>query len=378
MPNVPALNLAAKVGEMMRIAPPSDQSAGPRNRWRQVDLARGLLFHVVVVVPLPGLVRDWNMIEYSPNRAWFRDLKHLGTSWTLQRIVRATLAIGLYALLLSVLIINLKLEGNRLASGVFSLLGVILSIILAFRTNTAYDRWWEGRKQWGMLVNHSRNLAIQIDALFPSEDQGTRAVFARLIGNFAIALSGHLRGGVDHSVLLGPIPCEGEANGLGAIAKGTNAKGIGHVPAHMAREIVARIQAARREGELDGFDVLLLKPHTQALLDIAGACERIRKTPIPFSYSVFIKLYIVLYAAILPVGLVPEYGYLAVPLIMLIVFALLGLELMAEEIEDPFGLDCNDLATGTLAAMISTDVGELLGVAPVTIPLAVVPYSKVF
>jgi putative membrane protein len=311
------------------------------------------------------------MIEYNSNRDWLSDLKHLGTSWTLQRIVRASLAVGTYAAVLAVLIIQLNLEKPRLGSGVFSLLGVILSIILAFRTNTSYDRWWEGRKQWGMLVNHSRNLAIQIDASFPREDQESRVVFARLIANFAIALSGHLRGGVDPSVLIGA-NC-GEGNGTGA-----ESRLAGHVPAHIAHEIVSRIQDARRDEVIDGFDLLTLKPHTQALLDIAGACERIRKTPIPFSYNVFIKLFIVLYAAILPVGLVPEYGYLAVPLTMLIVFALLGLELMAEEIEDPFGLDCNDLPTGTIATRISADVAELLGVAHVATRPPVAEYSKVF
>src|SRR4051812_17985306 len=99
------------------------------------------------------------MIEYSSNRDWLLDLKHLGTSWTLRRIVRAVLFVGVYSAVLSAVIVWLDLEAHRLVSGAFSLLGIILSIILAFRTNTSYDRWWEGRKQWGMLVNHSRNLA---------------------------------------------------------------------------------------------------------------------------------------------------------------------------------------------------------------------------
>lgn len=311
------------------------------------------------------------MIEYNSNRDWLSDLKHLGTSWTLQRIVRASLAIGAYAAVLAFLIIQLNLEQPRLGSGIFGLLGVILSIILAFRTNTSYDRWWEGRKQWGMLVNHSRNFAIQIDASFPSEDQESRVVFARLIASFAVALSGHLRGGGEPSPQADP-GCDGEHG------TGSKPRLAGHPPARIAHEIVCRIQAARRDGVIDGFDLLAFKPHTQALLDIAGACERIRKTPIPFSYNVFIKLFIVLYAAILPVGLVPEYGYLAVPLTMLIVFALLGLELMAEEIEDPFGLDCNDLPTGTIATRITADVAELLGVAHVATRHLVAEYSKVF
>ena len=305
------------------------------------------------------------MIEYDPNRDWIRDIRHLGTSWTLRRLVRGTLLAGLYTVALSVLIIKLDLEGNRAISGTFSLLGVILSIVLVFRTNSAYDRWWEGRKLWGTLVNQSRNLAIQLDALLPPEDHPTRATFARLIADFALALSGHLRGEVDPSTLTAIID-DGECDPPD------------HVPAHLARLIVRRIAELRQSGAIDGFDLLATKPHTQAFLDVAGACERIRKTPIPFSYSIFIKLFILAYAAILPIGLVPEYGYLAAPLVMLIVFALLGLELMAAEIEDPFGLDCNDLPTGAISDKIRYDVTELLGLTCPPRKPATPPYSKVF
>ena len=307
------------------------------------------------------------MIEYDPNRDWLRDLKHLGTSWTIRRILRAVGLVGLYAVAMSVILLRFNLEGHRPISGTFSLLGVILSIVLAFRTNSAYDRWWEGRQQWGTLVNHSRNLAIQLDAILPAGDRETRARFARLIADFARSLSGHLRGEVDPATLAELGPGEDDPD-----------QPPGHVPARIAREIVVRLHEIRREGTIDAADLLTTKGHTQALLDVSGACERIRKTPIPFSYSVFIKLFLVVYAAILPIGLVPEYGYLAVPLVMLIMFALLGLELMAEEIEEPFGRDCNDLPTDTLATMIGGDVEVLLGlVRPSRRPVAV-PYRKVF
>jgi putative membrane protein len=271
------------------------------------------------------------------------------------------------------IVIMTGLEKHQLISGVFSLLGLILSIILVFRTNTAYDRWYEGRRQWGTLVNHSRNLAIQIDACFPAEDRDSRAEFARLIANFAFALRDHLRGDAKPEALIPPACHDVDGDEVTDIPGS-----VGHLPARVARAIVTHIHQARRDGAIDGFDILSLKPHTQALLDVAGACERIRKTPIPFSYSVFIKLFITCYALILPVGLAPEYGSLAVPLTMLIVFALLGVELMAEEIEEPFGLDCNDLPIGTIAEGIRSDVAELLGVTAAPTEPAVEPYSKIF
>ena len=310
------------------------------------------------------------MIQYDPNRHWIRDIGHLGASWTLRRLAKYTLLSGLYSFAVSIPIIHWDLEGHQAISGTFSLLGVILSIILAFRTNSAYDRWWEGRKLWGSLVNHSRNLAIQLDALLPPEDMASRESFANLIAGFAQALSGHLRGQADVATLIGTGDDDGGCD------PATDPPD--HIPAHIARVIVRRIAELRHRGLIDGPDMLATKPHTQALLDVAGACERIRKTPIPFSYSVFIKLYILVYAAILPFGLIPEYGYVAVPLVMLIFFALLGLELMAGEIEDPFGLDCNDLPTGTIADTIRYDATELLGLTcPARKPMPQ-PYSKVF
>src|SRR4051794_32975368 len=207
------------------------------------------------------------MIEYDPNRNWLRDLKHLGTSWTLRRIARAVLAVGLYSVALSLAIIRLRLEGHRAISGTFSLLGVILSIILVFRTNSAYDRWWEGRKQWGSLVNHSRNLAIQLDALLPPADHQNREWFARLIANFALVLSGHLRGEVDPSTLASLESDGGRDADPAAVPPA-------HAPARLARVIVGRLHDLRRSGAIDGPDLLATKPHTQALLDVAGACER--------------------------------------------------------------------------------------------------------
>ena len=305
------------------------------------------------------------MIEYDPNRNWLRDIRHLGLSWTMRRLAFATLTTGVYTVAMSALIIRFKLEGRTPISGTFSLLGIILSIVLAFRTNTAYDRWWEGRKLWGSIVNSSRDLAIQLDSLIPADDRDSRSSFASLIGGFALALSGHLRGDA------------GSVDDLVGDDSDEHCVPPHHAPARIARAIVRRIGELRRSGATVGLEVLALK-YTHSLIDSAGACERIRRTPIPYSYSVFIKLFILSYAAVLPFGLVPEYGYLSVPLVMLIIFALLGLELMASEIEDPFGRDCNDLPTETLAGIIRADAAELLGVAHAPRNAPAVPYSRIF
>ncbi|MDZ4702882.1 MAG: bestrophin family ion channel [Saprospiraceae bacterium] len=290
------------------------------------------------------------MIYYKTNQNWFGDVRHLATSWTMVRIMRSVIGIGLYATALCVVVdyFNWQREIN-MNMGVFSLLGVMLSILLVFRTNSAYDRWWEGRKQWGALVNNSRNLAIYVQTMFPKEDQEVRHFMAVRIANFCIALVEHLRNGVQLEKLIF----------LSKTEKATYAS-KDHIPNQIALEIFDRIAESHRRGELSEGDYLNIKAQQESLLDILGACERIKKTPIPFSYAVYLKIFISAYALMLPFALVTTFHYSTIPLSMLLFFALLGVELLGEEIEDPFGLDCNDLPTGDIAHTIKKNVFEIL------------------
>lgn len=290
------------------------------------------------------------MILYKTNDNWFGDMRHLFTSWTMTRIVRAVAGIGLYAAVFVFAVAYFRMENFLMMdTTVFSLLGVILSLFLGFRTTTAYDRWWEARKQWGALVNNSRNLAIYVDSMWPESDVGIRRFMAKHIANFCISLSEHLRDGTKLEKLIYLSP-EEEAY--------YSTKD--HVPNFIALRIFQRIAQAHRDGSINEGDYINIKAQHQSLLDILGACERIKKTPIPFSYNVYLKLFISAYAVLLPCGLLESFGWTTVPITMLVFFALLGIELMGEEIEDPFGLDCNDLPTGDIAHTIKRNVFELL------------------
>ncbi len=290
------------------------------------------------------------MIVYEPNQHFFGDIAHLAKSWTMVKIMRGVLLIGLTSAATVVPILYFDLEKQLLMdSSVFSLLGIVLSILLVFRTNSAYDRWWEGRKQWGALVNHCRNMAVMAHATLPKEDKETRHYLAVHISNFCIAFKEHLRKGVKLEELV-------------SVSKEELAEYStkGHIPNHISYQIKNKLQESYKKGDLTGEDILNFKPHTQALLDILGACERIKKTPIPFSYAVYIKIFITVYGILLPFAMVQTFGYWTIPLVMLIFFAFIGVELMAEEIEDPFGLDCNDLPTGTISHTIKDNVFEIL------------------
>lgn len=288
------------------------------------------------------------MIVYEPNRNWIKDIFHLTTSWTMKKLLIAVIVVSALSGGIIFILCDILDAHPMLNSGIFSLFGIVLSILLVFRTNTAYDRWWEGRKQWGSLVNNSRNMAIMIQAMLPVEDKKNRDYFARHISNFSLALAEHLRKG---TVLEKLDLTEDEL---------AMCKEMEHVPNYISSLLFKRAQELYRSGIFTNDDILNLKPQLQALLDVLGACERIKKTPIPFSYAVFLKTIISAYIILLPFGLVNDYGYYSIPIVSFVAFAFMGIQMMAEEIEDPFELNCNDLPTETIAHTIRRNVYELM------------------
>ncbi len=288
------------------------------------------------------------MVIYN-NKEWFNALINFYRSYVMQRLVQFTVWAGVITALLCVAILEVWRVDIRFHSGTFSLLGIVLSILLVFRTNTAYDRWWEGRRQWGSLVNTSRNIALSVHGLLPVTDLDNRGFYAKHVANFALALKEHLRSGVKLDELVDLTDDERE---LYAQRQ--------HLPNFLIGLLYQRTQELYRAEAMTGFDLTVLKTHIGALADILGACERIKKTPIPFSYSIYIKTLVLAYALLLPFGLIEEFGYFTIPVVMLIVFAFLGIELLAQEIEDPFGLDCNDLPTGNIAQTIKNNVYEVV------------------
>lgn len=305
------------------------------------------------------------MIVYEPNKNWFKDIWNLTTSWTIKKILYGVTCAGVTSAIICVGLFYWDVE-PRLHSGIFSLLGVVLSILLVFRTNTAYDRWWEGRKLWGTLVNNTRQLAIMLEASLPKEDKDSRQFFARHISNFGVALKEHLRKGVKLEELE---LTDQELEEL---------KSKGHKPNHIAFMIYNRMQTIYRAGVFTDADIINLKQQHQVLTDVMGACERIRRTPIPFSYAVYIKTFISAYVLMLPFGLYLDFSFYAIPLTMFIAFTMIGVELMAQEIEDPFGLDCNDLSTGAIAKTIKDNVCETLGHRSTKEVVETQLYQKIF
>jgi putative membrane protein len=230
-----------------------------------------------------------------------------------------------------------------------SLLGFAISMLLVFRTNTAYDRWWEGRKLWGALVNNSRNLALKLNAILDADDDESRTFYRKSIPLFASVLRRHLQldstkyslDDIDHPEL-GDIDVQK------------------HLPNQVASKMFSKVNRLYKSGKITGDQLIVLNAELQSFSDICGACERIKNTPIPYSYSAFIKKFIFMYVATLPFGFALSMGYLAIPVVAFIFYVLASLEIVAEEIEDPFGFDDNDLPMQKIAENIKKHVAELI------------------
>lgn len=230
-----------------------------------------------------------------------------------------------------------------------SLLGFAISMLLVFRTNTAYDRWWEGRKLWGSLVNNSRNLSIKLNSFLDSDDEKNRSFFQQIIPRFAFSLKAHLQSETTRLELDDqPHP---------EIPNFDHTK---HVPNQVAGLIMSRVNLLHREGKITGEQLIVLNNELSSFLDICGACERIKNTPIPYSYSGFIKKFIFFYIITLPVGMVASLGWITIPVVAFIFYVLASLEIIAEEIEDPFGKDSNDLPMQRLSETIRKNCVEIL------------------
>ncbi|MFC4262968.1 bestrophin family protein [Ferruginibacter yonginensis] len=232
-----------------------------------------------------------------------------------------------------------------------ALLGFAISTLLVFRTNTAYDRWWEGRKLWGALVNNSRNLAMKLNAILPENMVEDRTFFSKVIPAFALVLHDHLHKENTRTELF-------EDAQHGHIFNEIDEDK--HIPNQVGAIIYKRVQKLLAQKVITGEQLLFINAELQSLADICGACERIKNTPIPFSYSVFIKKFIFIYVATLPFGYVFDLGYLVIPVTAFILYVLASLELIAEEIEDPFGGDQNDVPTDKIAANIQKNVADIL------------------
>ncbi|RYG00813.1 MAG: hypothetical protein EOO02_14105 [Chitinophagaceae bacterium] len=291
------------------------------------------------------------MKSYNP-KDWYSFFR-IDHADTLKKLYLLIIAVMVYCWVIA----YLEIEFFRLSQNshiknlniMHTLLSFAISMLLVFRTNTAYDRWWEGRKLWGSLVNNSRNLAIKLNAMLGKEDIEGKKFFSKTIALYAAVLAHHLKSEKTRLAL-----DEREHPELAYLDKNK------HVPNQVASVMFDQVNKLYTEGRITGDQLIVLNHELQSFTDVCGACERIKNTPIPFSYSTFLKRFIFIYVMTMPFSLVFSIGYFTIPVVSLIFYVLATLELIAEEIEEPFGGDANDLPTQKIADNIRKHVAEIL------------------
>lgn len=282
------------------------------------------------------------MIEYDA-RAWLPLLIRMRGSVIPRLVLRVIVAAGLGV----VAVLLLERRGFRLPSGAHTLVGVALGLLLVFRTNASYDRYWEGRRLLGAMVNRTRDLARQVGAYV--EDAEARAALCRLIPAFYWAAAQTLR----KQAALGNaerLLTEGER---AALAGATFRAPV------IARWISDRLRAEATAGRLSEARLQLFDGNLTALNDALGGAERILRTPIPFAYAQHIKIFLVLFCFTVPFVLVHDMGWGTPAACGLLALALFGIDEIGVEIEDPFGDDPNDLPLDAIGAGIEKAVAEI-------------------
>jgi putative membrane protein len=299
------------------------------------------------------------MITYNP-KDWFTFIFRLHKAETFRQLLPLMAGVTIYAGAIGYFEFHTwysdeSRELTKAISTIYSILGFTLSLLLVFRTNSAYDRWWEGRKLWGDLTNTTRALSSHLNAVLRREDVIERKQLTALLNVFPYALQAHLKGEKMDDAFLGKY-----ADALNSHHYYNRILQASHQPLEVFRCTMEYMQLLSKEGKLNGQTVYHFKTELNKLIDVCGACERIKNTPIPFSYSVFLKKFIFFYVMLFPWIYSTQMQYFIAPVTVFVLYVLTSIELIAEEIENPFNGDPNDLPTQEMALAIGGNAEQVL------------------
>lgn len=290
----------------------------------------------------------------------------------LPRILPSLLATTLIAIVVTISHGDLFKLKITLTTIPFSLIGLPIAIFLGFRNTAAYDRFWEGRKLWGELVLRSRNFSRQCQTLIDDPRPvhahlGLGDVRVRMILRtiaFTHALRHLLR---DESQVAELrkflLPSEWEQ-----VQKASNK------PDFLMLKMGADLAQCIREGRIEPCLAVAVDATLSAMTAASASCERIKSTPIPFSYTLLLHRTAYLYCFLLPFGLVDSIGFMTPFVVAIVAYTFFGLDALGDEIEEPFGLDANDLPLEAICRAIEINLLESLGDEHVPAPLAPTNY----
>lgn len=285
---------------------------------------------------------------------WYRSAIQLRGS-----VIPAVLPRAIFCGLVGVLISIMYYFGWAVSWPILASLipNIVLGLLLVFRTNTAYERFWEGRKIWGIITNSTRNLARQIWVSVDEKeefDREAKVATLKLLVAFAITTKLHLRGeSVNH-----------ELEGLISKNQYYKLQEMNNPSLQVAFWISDYLQQEYERNCLNSYQLTALQELINNLVDCLGGCERILKTPIPLAYAIHLKQLILLYCLSLPFQMVKDFGFLTGMIVAIVSFTLLGIEEIGVEIENPFGYDANDLPLDTICSNMRRNIEDLITLTP--------------
>ncbi|ERJ61399.1 bestrophin family protein [Sphingobacterium paucimobilis] len=233
----------------------------------------------------------------------------------------------------------------------FTLFGFVLALFLGFRNNVSYERFWEGRKLWGALLNISRSLTRQALTLGDTSDKESINYFVYLIGAFIIALRHQLRS----TDALEDLRLRLSEADYEVISKAK------YKPAVVLKLMGQWVKRSKEQGNIDSIQQSRFDENLDRLSDVLGGCERILSTPIPYSYQVLLHRTVYIYCLLLPFGLVDSLSWFTPFIVVFVAYTFVAFEAIADEIEEPFGQEPNDLALSSMGRMIEETIAELIG-----------------
>lgn len=244
----------------------------------------------------------------------------------LKKLVFRTILIGVAIYLTGLAIHWLDLDSFKVPSSMHSLIGIVIGLLLVFRTNTAYDRWWDGRKTIALLANEIGVISARLGVIKNDNNKHTISLIKNNVALFVETLKKYLTVGKD--------------------GKQSN---LFHISQKKAVEEILKVinQLPQEDINVGGINNSVCK-----LLEYSNTLERIKNTPIPLSYAIHIKISILIYLLSLPFGLFHELGVWATPFVMVVYYIIAGVEIISNEIENPFAGDPNDLPMDILFSNI--------------------------
>lgn len=265
--------------------------------------------------------------------------------------------------LLSIVVIVLlpwyTMLGIKFTLAPFSILGVAIAIFLGFRNNACYSRYVEARQLWGQLMIASRSLLREVKTVLP--DDRELGQFVRLQIAFAHCLRMTLRRKPQAEPLVKYL---GTADLQRVFAS--------HSPANRILLIMGEwLATRRRDGQLSDILFHSLNNRLNDMSAVLAGCERIANTPVPFAYTLILHRTVYLFCIMLPFALVVDLHYMTPFISVLISYTFISLDALAEELEDPFGTENNDLPLDAICNAIEIDLLEMNDES--TIPAKLMP-----